>query len=1175
MARELATGYVSLAVSAEDVGRDLTAAFKSLPNTLGKIGRSSGTAMAAEFDRSTKGMAGSVERESKAAADAVEGAANRQAKALKTYQASLSDVRIAEAKLEEVQSRKNAKASQLLTAQANLAKANDRVADSGKALQRATADADAAQERLKKSTDSAGSAAEKHAGSFKRFGAAIRNVDTDKLRGGLDQVGRGMATVAGAAARAGGAIAAGLAGGVAATVTMAGRAEQSVGGVESVFGSTAASIIEDSKRAADAYGLSAVQYQELATTMGASLKNKGITDYAEQTKRMVGLGGDLAATFGGSAAEAVEALNAAMRGEADPIERYGVSLSETAVNAELARRGQQNLTGSALETAKAQARLSLIMQQTSSAQGQANREHDTFAATLERVKAQAANLGAELGVTLLPYAQQLMSKISENIPAIQEWADTFTTFIVDKSPQIKAGFDQLVEAVRTVYDRLVQFGQWIADHQNLMGALAIGIGVAVVAVYAMTAALWLMSLTPVSLIIGGIVVAIALLAAGIAYLAIRWDTIWAGIKTAAQVVGDWFAGPFAGFFTATWAAITGAFTAAKDWIVGVFTGLWGWVSGVFMGWWNGIVSLFSVPLDNARNVVQVFAEAIRLAFQWVWDRIVEIWTGISNWLAPFIDGIRAWITEKFNAIRDGIVAAIGWARDRLSEIWQNVSDRVHGVIDPMATWLSDKFTWISTSAGNIFEGMRSKVVDLFERMQAGIKTAWDKIKGVFSAPVRWVADIVVNPLIRGFNTLADKVGMPQNKLDEWKFNGFAGGGYTGPGGKYQPAGIVHAGEIVWSQDDIRQHGGISRVEALRTGGGAGYASGGVVQPVSGAGKRHSGYPWATWAGDFPQPAGTPVHAWKDGVVALVKSLTTSYGKHVRINHDDGTSSLYAHLSKILVAASQRVSAGQVIGNVGSTGNSTGPHLHFETKGGPFTGGTSDGGFDLLGAITGFASGPMARLKELGDSGFGGLVKSLPGKILEGMKAKALSAWNGLADTVKAGGNFALASGMAAGRGWGPGNIASLLWLIQKESGGRVDATNPSSGAYGIPQALPGSKMASAGADWRTNPRTQISWMMGYIEDRYGDATAAKRFHQAHNWYDEGGILPAGITVAHNDTGRPEAILTEPQWQVVEAAALNGGGRVQVDLVWDDPRARSFVRAEVRQMAREGEIVRAA
>lgn len=73
-------------------------------------------------------------------------------------------------------------------------------------------------------------------------------------------------------------------------------------------------------------------------------------------------------------------------------------------------------------------------------------------------------------------------------------------------------------------------------------------------------------------------------------------------------------------------------------------------------------------------------------------------------------------------------------------------------------------------------------------------------------------------------------------------------------------------------------------------------------------------------------------------------------------------------------------------------------------------------------------------------------------------------------------------------------------LITKESGWRVNATNPSSGAYGLPQSLPGSKMASAGSDWRTSAKTQLIWMKSYVDSRYGGICNAWAHSQAHNWY---------------------------------------------------------------------------
>ena len=79
------------------------------------------------------------------------------------------------------------------------------------------------------------------------------------------------------------------------------------------------------------------------------------------------------------------------------------------------------------------------------------------------------------------------------------------------------------------------------------------------------------------------------------------------------------------------------------------------------------------------------------------------------------------------------------------------------------------------------------------------------------------------------------------------------------------------------------------------------------------------------------------------------------------------------------------------------------------------------------------------------------------------------------------------------------DIPAAVTLMNRESGCRVDARNAHSGAYGIPQALPGSKMASAGADWETNPITQIRWMAGYVS-RWGGWQGALQQQMTHGWY---------------------------------------------------------------------------
>ncbi|MFE4194512.1 hypothetical protein ACFRJ9_01480 [Paenarthrobacter sp. NPDC056912] len=95
---------------------------------------------------------------------------------------------------------------------------------------------------------------------------------------------------------------------------------------------------------------------------------------------------------------------------------------------------------------------------------------------------------------------------------------------------------------------------------------------------------------------------------------------------------------------------------------------------------------------------------------------------------------------------------------------------------------------------------------------------------------------------------------------------------------------------------------------------------------------------------------------------------------------------------------------------------------------------------------------------------------------------------------------AYAASILASYGWGPGEMTALNTLWEKESNWRTTATNASSGAYGIVQSLPASKMASAGADWQTNYQTQIKWGLNYIKERYGSPSAALGFHLANNWY---------------------------------------------------------------------------
>jgi len=124
----------------------------------------------------------------------------------------------------------------------------------------------------------------------------------------------------------------------------------------------------------------------------------------------------------------------------------------------------------------------------------------------------------------------------------------------------------------------------------------------------------------------------------------------------------------------------------------------------------------------------------------------------------------------------------------------------------------------------------------------------------------------------------------------------------------------------------------------------------------------------------------------------------------------------------------------------------------------------------------------------------------PGSVAATPAAPKQAAAAPAAGTPDPGSAKAIAHDMVVARGWGEDQYSCLVSLWNRESGWNTFAANPSSGAYGIPQSLPGSKMASAGADWQTNPATQITWGLGYITSRYSTPCGAWQASESKGWY---------------------------------------------------------------------------
>ena len=141
-------------------------------------------------------------------------------------------------------------------------------------------------------------------------------------------------------------------------------------------------------------------------------------------------------------------------------------------------------------------------------------------------------------------------------------------------------------------------------------------------------------------------------------------------------------------------------------------------------------------------------------------------------------------------------------------------------------------------------------------------------------------------------------------------------------------------------------------------------------------------------------------------------------------------------------------------------------------------------------LVGTGSGAQKPAGEAGGGGGGG----------GGGEAAPAPAPSPAGDGTTPDGAQAIARSMMGSYGWGDGEFSCLQSLWNRESGWNYQAENASSGAYGSPQALPGSKMSSVAGDWATNPSTQITWGMQYIQGRYGTPCSAWAHSESVGWY---------------------------------------------------------------------------
>ena len=205
-------------------------------------------------------------------------------------------------------------------------------------------------------------------------------------------------------------------------VDAAGDLQQSIGGTAAVFEDASGAVNDFTKNSADLVGMSENAARTITSRLGASLKGFGMSteEAAAQAINLTKTGADLAATLGGKTDDAVAALGSALRGEYDPLERFGIALKASEVNAKAVSMGLASSESNVTAYAKGQATLALITERSAFAQGQFAREADTAQGQAQRAAAKTADASAKLGESLLP----IYTKIQQGIGFV---ADAFTT----------------------------------------------------------------------------------------------------------------------------------------------------------------------------------------------------------------------------------------------------------------------------------------------------------------------------------------------------------------------------------------------------------------------------------------------------------------------------------------------------------------------------------------------------------------------------------------------------------------------------------------------------------------------------------------------------------------------------------------------------------------------------
>lgn len=602
-----------------------------------------------------------------------------------------------------------------------------------------------------------------------------------KLSGVLGGMGKVIGGVALAGAGALGAL--GVAG-----VQAAGDLEQSRGAIDTIFKDQAGVIHGYAQGAATSLGLTENSYNELAAVIATQLKNGGTSmeELGAKTNNLIGLGADLASMYGGSTTDAVNALSSALKGERDPIERYGISLTQASIDAKAAELGFKKVGGALDTNASQAATLALIMEQSTNAQGNFGRETGTFAGQVQILTAQWGNFVAQVGMMLLPALTSLLGLVTGSVmPALQQFADVagpvvtgaisglgpvinnlasgFTATAGAASPfaGILATVQPVADAVLSAFTRLgsTLFEAGATILPLIVNALTAIMPVLINAAGTVLPAMLgiLSSAVPIFTQIGATI--IPAVTAAFTTLAPRIMSIVQPLTSIAQTLISFLTpaiqailpvvqtviGAVVGILDGLLQAVGGVITVIAGVISGDWTSVWNGAKNIFAGVWNAIVSLLTGVGNTIAGIVKALADT---AARWIsmgWNRIKSLTTGLWNTVTASF--ARGGATAK--RLISGMTAAVGHL---FSGLWRSATS----IFNNIARTIGNAARTASNLARNGFSALVSGVVGFIGRLLSNVRQIPGRIRaalGNLSGLLRGVGRNMIQGMINGIGSM--------------------------------------------------------------------------------------------------------------------------------------------------------------------------------------------------------------------------------------------------------------------------------------------------------------------------------------------------------------------------------------------------------------------------------------